>query len=87
MHADKIVAKKKKQSFLIKPQVLTRVRCFLEIHKRSPHHRQSKDIPFKMDTKNHGKAILILQQVDFFSLKIQDNQRTVLNSVCWIFDQ
>ena len=28
MHADKIGAKKKKQSFMIKPQVLTGVNCF-----------------------------------------------------------
>jgi hypothetical protein len=32
------------------------------------------------------KTILVLQLV-ISVFKIQDNQRTALNSVCWVFDQ
>jgi hypothetical protein len=89
MHADKIGAKKENNlswwilKFWLEPFV------FLEIHRRSPHHRPSKDIPKikdKIDTKNHEKVILILQRV-ISVFKIQGNQRTTLNNVCWIFDQ
>jgi hypothetical protein len=45
MHADKIGAKKRKQSFLMNPQVFDLSLLFLEIHRRSPHRRPSKDIP------------------------------------------
>jgi hypothetical protein len=89
MHADKIGAKKKNLSwwilkFWLEPFV------FLEIHRRSPHHKPSKDIPqnqsLKWIQRTMKKVILNLQWV-ISVFKIQDNQRTILNSVCWVFDQ
>ena len=92
MHADKIgVKKKKKQSFLMSPQVLTWVFCFLKFtegHLIIDHQKIYPKSESKMDTKNHEKkkTILVLQWV-ISVFKIQDNQRITLNDVCWVFDQ
>ena len=46
MHADKIGAKKKKTIFLDESSSFDfEPFVFLEIHRKSPHHRPSKDIP------------------------------------------
>jgi len=58
MHADKIGTTKKKQSFLIKPQVLTWTSCFLKSTEGHLITDQQKIYPkseFKVDTKNHEK--------------------------------
>jgi hypothetical protein len=46
MHADKIGAKKRKTIFLDESSSFDfEPFVFLEIHRKSPHHRPSKDIP------------------------------------------
>jgi hypothetical protein len=44
MHADKIGVKKK-TIFLDESSIFDLSLLFFEIHRRSPHHRPSKDIP------------------------------------------
>jgi hypothetical protein len=58
MHADKIGAKKRKQSFLMNPQVLTWAFCFLKFtegHLIIGHQKIYPKSESKMDTKNHEK--------------------------------
>jgi len=64
----KISAKKGKHPSLIKPQVLIWACCFLkyiEGHLITNHQKRFPNLKSKMDTKNHEKAILILQWVNF----------------------
>jgi hypothetical protein len=52
MYVDKISAKKKKETtFLDKSLSFDLSILFLEIHRRSPHHKPSKDIPKIRDLK------------------------------------
>jgi hypothetical protein len=86
MYADKISAKKK-QSFLIKPQVLTWTSCFLkstEGHLIIDHKKIYPKSEFKMDIKNHGKVILILQRVNFCFQNTRQSKDCIffLNDVC-----
>jgi hypothetical protein len=58
MHADRSDAKKRKQSFLMNPQVLTRAFCFLKFtegHLIADHQKICPKSESKMDTKNHKK--------------------------------
>jgi len=91
MHADKIGAKKKKQSFLIKPQVLTWTSCFLkstEGHLITDHQMICPRSKIKIDTKNHGKSHFNLMTGQFlFSKHKTIKGFYILNDVCWIFDQ
>jgi len=59
---------------------------FTEGHLITDHQKIYPRSKIKTDTKNHEKVILILQRV-ISVFKIQGNQRTTLNNVCWIFDQ
>jgi hypothetical protein len=45
----------------------------------------TQDQRLKLTQKTMEKVILILQWV-ISVFKIQDNQKTTLNSVCWVFD-
>jgi hypothetical protein len=69
---------------------LTWVFCFLKFtegHLIIDHQKIYPKSESKMDTQNHEqKTILVLQWV-ISVFKIQDNQMTILNSVCWVFDQ
>jgi len=69
MRVDKIDAKKGKQFFFIKPQVLTCIFLFFEIYRRSLHHKPSKRYTQNQNLKwiqrNIKKAIVILQRVNF----------------------
>jgi hypothetical protein len=59
MHADKIGAKKRKLSFLMNPQVLTRAFCFLKFtegHLIADHQKIYPRSKIKTDTKNHEKS-------------------------------
>jgi hypothetical protein len=58
MHADEIGAKKRKQSYLMNPQVLTWALCFLKFTEGHLITDPQKIYPkseFKMDTKNNEK--------------------------------
>jgi hypothetical protein len=59
MHADKIGAKKGKQSFLMNPQVLTWAFCFLKFtegHLIVDHQKIYPWSKIKTDIKNHEKS-------------------------------
>jgi hypothetical protein len=64
---------------------------FLNIYRRSPNHKPSKETPkskSKMDTKNHEKSIFNLTMCQFlFSKYITVKGLYILKNVCWVFDQ